>query len=98
MARAFAHSKAQPSGFWATTQLTRLALSGTSIRRKHLDILPSPKGRRDSSRHREGFLFQRVLPEGAFALPGLTASPQADTASPAANTFLAALISRSWKV
>src|SRR5712692_1058995 len=53
---------------------------------------------RDSNGHPLGFLFQRVLPERAFARPGLTASPQADTVSPTANTFFAALRSRSWKV
>src|SRR6266849_4584240 len=53
---------------------------------------------RDSNGRPLGFLFQRVPPERAFARPGLTASPQADTASPAAHTFFAALMSRSWKV
>ncbi len=50
----------------------------------------------DSSRHREGFLLRGGVPGWAFTLPGLNASPQAATASPAANTFFAALISRSW--
>ncbi len=52
----------------------------------------------DSNSHLLAFLFHRVLPEWAFARPGLTASPQAATVSPTANTFFAALISRSWKV
>jgi hypothetical protein len=50
----------------------------------------------DSSRHREAFLLRGVLPGLAFTAPGLTDSPQAVTASPAAKMFLAALISRSW--
>src|SRR2546425_3877781 len=63
-----------------------------------LDILPSHRMGRDSNGHPLAFLFQRVLPVRACARPGLTASPQAATASPAANTFFAALMSRSWKV
>src|SRR6266566_3573875 len=61
----------------------------------HLDILPTAEAG-DSHPHEWAFLFHRVLPVRAFARPGLTDSPQAATASPAANTFLAALISRSW--
>ena len=34
--------------------------------------------------------------EGGRTRPGLTASPQAETASPAALMFFAALMSRSW--
>ena len=63
-----------------------------------VDILPSPKGRRDSSHRGEGFLLRRVVPDWAFARPGLTDSPQAVTASPAARMFFAALMSRSWTV
>ena len=62
-----------------------------------IDIL-CPLKEADSFPRGKGFLFQRVPPEWASARPGLTASPQADTASPAANTFFAALISRSWKL
>src|SRR5260370_25557507 len=43
-----------------------------------------------------GLRVQRGPAEGGRTRPGLTASPQADTASPAANTFFAALTSRSW--
>jgi hypothetical protein len=37
---ALPNSKAQPAGFWTTPQLTHLALSGTSIRRKrHISVM-----------------------------------------------------------
>ncbi len=46
-----------------------------------------------------GFLLQRAAPTRAGrtdALGGLTVSPEADTASPAAKMFCAAFTSRSW--
>jgi hypothetical protein len=57
---------------------------------RSLDILPTDKSG-DSSSREEAFLLRRGLPDVAFTAPGLTASPQADTASPAANTLFAAL-------
>jgi hypothetical protein len=39
--RAFPHSKAPSAGFWTTPQLTRLALSSTSIRRKRHESVMS---------------------------------------------------------
>jgi len=41
MMRAFHNSKAHPAGFRATPQVTRLALSGPSIRRKRHKIVMS---------------------------------------------------------
>src|SRR5947209_12986124 len=49
----------------------------------------------DSHSHERAFLLRGDLPGLVFTAPGLTASPQAATASPAAKMFLAALISRS---
>jgi len=55
-------------------------------------LTSSPRINPGDASSREGaFLLRRGLPDVAFTAPGLTASPQADTASPAANTFLAAL-------
>src|SRR5947209_19397728 len=49
----------------------------------------------DSHSHERAFLLRGDLPGLVFTAPGLTASPQAATASPAAKMFFAALISRS---
>ena len=57
----------------------------------NLDILPVPFRGLDSGPHEPGFLFRRGVPSTVPFVFGLAASPQADTASPAANTFLAAL-------
>ena len=51
---------------------------------------PLPKGR--------GFLIHRRLEDNIEMLSPLTPSPKANTASPAALTLIAALVSRSWDV
>src|SRR5436853_7619738 len=61
------------------------------------DISPRRDQAGASSPRELAFLLRWELPVRAFARAGLTPPPQADTESPSARMFLAALRSRSWQ-
>jgi hypothetical protein len=82
-------------------QKLKEGLSASTVHSIHavlLDLLPMPEGQGIPIPHGCGFLLPRDMPSLVPFRFGLTVSPQADTASPAARMLYAALISRSWQV